>query len=63
MYILVYFEKRNCAYAEKAAIFFDEKSYNDCLSSLEKSCYDNNFDFITENVTDNFEDVKEFLNN
>jgi hypothetical protein len=46
--VKVYFETRG--YAELAAVFMDESTYEQCLPALEKTCKEMGYDCVTESV-------------
>jgi len=46
--IRVFFERRG--YAELAAVFIDERMYNDCVPQLERMAKDMGFDKVTESI-------------
>jgi hypothetical protein len=46
--IRVFFERGG--YAELAAVFIDERMYNDCVPALERMAKDMGFDKVTESI-------------
>ena len=50
--IKVYFECESPKYAELAAVFTSESTYDACISALMKECRNHGFDIVTESVVD-----------